>query len=63
MSLPGHFATSWVGELSEAGTPRYLASLGDIPRLKLGRVHFEHGAKPAAVGAQVAKRIARGIKP
>ncbi len=50
-------------QLGEATASRQLASLGNIPQLRIAGVRIEQEAKPSAVGAQVARGIARGMKP
>lgn len=50
-------------QFAEPEASRHLVSRGDVWQLRSGGVRVEHGVKPAAVGAQVARGIAQGTKP
>ncbi len=47
---------------AERGTPSSLAASGDISRLDGGAFEVTPGAKPAAIGAQVAQTVYGGLK-
>ncbi len=46
---------------AERGTPSSLAESGDLPRLDGGAFEVTPGAKPAAIGAQVAQAVYGGL--
>ncbi len=50
-------------QFAEATASRQRVSRGDMTRLRIAGVRIEHEAKPAAVGAELARGVARRIKP
>jgi hypothetical protein len=48
--------------LAEPNAAAHFVSRGNLPRLKVDGVRIEPAAKPSAIGAQVARGIAREIK-
>lgn len=47
---------------AEPDATRHLTSRGNLSRLKLGTMHVEPEVKPAGIGAQTARSIARELK-
>jgi hypothetical protein len=47
--------------LASAGNPASLASLGSLPEIRAGSVSLQPGARPAAVGTQVARAVHAGL--
>lgn len=39
-----------------------LSAMGDLPRLRVGGVHIEHGSPPQRVGEHVAQGIGKEIR-
>lgn len=45
--------------LADRDSISHLRGMGDMPQLRVGGVHIEHGAKPQRIGESVAQGIGR----